>query len=122
MSHQKINLGKSGETLAANYLLNKGYKILERNFRAGKLGEIDLVCRDPDKKTIVFVEVKTRHNLNYGWPEESITYLKLEHLYAAVEMYLTKNKINNTPFRIDAISIIKINGRQPSIRHIKNLN
>ena len=60
------DLGKRGEDLATEYLMKKGYKILERNFRAGKC-EIDIVAKDGQK--LVFVEVKTRKTDYFGQPE-----------------------------------------------------
>ena len=62
-------LGKEGETRAVEFLWKKGYRILERNFRT-KRGEIDIIARN--RKEIIFVEVKTRKNLDYGFPSESV--------------------------------------------------
>ena len=58
-------IGKLGEEIATQYLRNKGYKILDRNFMC-RQGEIDIVAHT--KKELVFVEVKTRTNLSYGRP------------------------------------------------------
>ena len=63
-------VGKLGERLAASFLKKEGMKVLYRNFRAPKGGEVDLVCRDGD--TLVFAEVKTRTSLRYGRPAEAV--------------------------------------------------
>lgn len=70
MSDPEKELGKAGEERAALYLKRQcGYRILQRNYRT-RLGEIDIIARDCD--TIVFVEVKTRRSLCYGYPAEAV--------------------------------------------------
>ena len=85
MSRTHIELGESGEQLAVEFLSSKGYKILERNFKS-KLGEIDIVAKD--KKTICFIEVKTRSNLEKGLPQESITMRKQHQISKTALSYL----------------------------------
>ena len=71
-------LGASGEKAACEYLQGKGYTIREMNWRSGKL-ELDIVAQ---KGTVlVFIEVKTRQNNQYGFPEEAITPAKIRGLY-----------------------------------------
>jgi len=82
---KNIETGNKGETIAVNYLLEKGFEILERNWRFVHL-ELDIVA-SKDKK-IHFVEVKTRRTKKYGHPEESITSKKMNHLKRAAESYL----------------------------------
>ncbi|WP_312353675.1 YraN family protein, partial [Aminipila sp.] len=72
-----MSLGFQGEEVASNYLKNKGYQVLERNFRC-KMGEIDIIACI--HKTLVFVEVKTRRNLKFGLPCEAITKNKKVHI------------------------------------------
>ena len=60
MKTQQQKIGKKGEDLAVKFLKKKSYKIIERNFRAGKYGEIDIIAKDKDE--LVFVEVKTKTN------------------------------------------------------------
>ena len=67
-----LELGRRGEEAAARFLKRRGYKILYRNFRAPKGGEIDLVCREKATDTLVFVEVKTRSSTEYGRPAEAV--------------------------------------------------
>ena len=66
--HSKI--GIKGEQIAANFLLNKGYSILHRNWRSGKK-EIDIIAQKDD--VVVIVEIKTRTNFDFGFPEEAVT-------------------------------------------------
>ena len=70
----KKQLGDLGEDISEIFLVKKGYSILKRNYRC-RLGEIDLIAKDKNK--IIFFEVKTRTNLNFGYPEESVNNLKV---------------------------------------------
>ena len=78
MSFSTKKFGNEGENAAAIFLENKNYKIIERNYRPGNLGEIDIIARDGE--IIVFIEVKSRKNLNYGEPEFAVTKNKIEQL------------------------------------------
>jgi putative endonuclease len=106
-------LGKEGEDKGVRYLKSLGYKILTRNFHS-RFGEIDIVAQEKD--TIVFVEVKTRSDNEYGPPEESITPWKLARLLKACQYFCLKNNINNSPLRLDVLAIENLD-----IRHIKNI-
>ena len=65
-------VGDRGEALAASFLQDAGYRILDRNYRHGR-NEVDLVCLDTRSQEIVFVEVKARTGTGYGPPEASVT-------------------------------------------------
>ena len=109
--HNQV-LGKSGEDIAALFFKDKGYKIVERNWRC-KMGEIDLIV---SKKTeLRFVEVKTRSNSNFGYPEEALTYIKKRHFFNAIEFYLNKHKLNDAEAHADVIAII-LNDKDFDIR------
>lgn len=110
-------MGKYGEELAYNLLAEKGYEIIQKNYRYGK-GEIDIVARDGD--TLVFVEVKTRTNLNYGVPEEAITKNKINQLRKVGSMYLSEKNIEDTLVRFDVIAILLEDSNEPIINHITN--
>ena len=71
------DVGREGEALAANFLQQKGYEIVDRNWRYGPK-EIDIVARDGD--TMVFVEVKTRSTLAFELPQEAVTKKKMKNL------------------------------------------
>ena len=118
MVNQKQNLGRWGETVAAEYLIQKGYKVLRRNERTA-FGEIDLVTRQ--NRVTVFVEVKTRTNQNYGYPEESITAQKRHHMIAAALAYLGDHPELAGDWRLDVIAIRGwIGGPPPEIVHYEN--
>lgn len=109
--------GKTGEDLAASILEKKGYIIVERNYRYGK-GEIDLIARDG--KTLVFIEVKTRKNLEYGPPEMAITKGKQRQIRKIAEAYLFDKDIKDTDCRIDVVAIQFIPKMKPKVNHILN--
>ncbi len=107
-------LGRKGEDLAASYLRNLGWEIVERNYRT-RLGEIDLVCRDHD--AIVFVEVKTRASAEFARPDESVTQHKQAKLRRLVEEYLMKHNLESSDVRCDVLGVT-LKGRHPEFEHI----
>ena len=110
--------GAQGEDLALNYLLKKGYKLIERNWHYSKAAEIDLIMLDG--KTLVFVEVKTRTNLNYGHPFEAINPNKMKNIRLAAHAFLSENSKNLKieKFRIDGVAIVKT---PFTIEHLENI-
>ncbi|MEA3485611.1 MAG: YraN family protein [Candidatus Aerophobetes bacterium] len=114
---QKRELGKIGENTAVKFLKRKRYEIIERNYRC-PLGEIDIVARD--KKTLVFVEVKTRSSTNFGLPEEAISYRKKQHLSRIASFYLIYYKIKEADCRFDVVSILMDKDEIEDIHLIKN--
>ena len=109
------NTGNIGEDIVTKYLEEKGYKIIERNFRC-KLGEIDIIAQD--KEEIVFIEVKTRKILSYGNPADSVNEPKQKHIYKASEYYLLINNKLDDFTRIDVIEVY-LNSSSYKINHIK---
>lgn len=110
-------IGQKGEDITEKYLLENNYEIIERNFSC-RQGEIDVIAKDKDE--IVFIEVKTRTNKNYGEPVEAITYYKRKHIIKTIKYYLYINKLENAFVRIDAIEIY-IQKNKTIINHIKNI-
>jgi putative endonuclease len=110
--------GIQGEKLACNFLANNGYRIIETNYRC-RDGEVDVVTQQRD--VLVFVEVRTKKNLNFGTPEESITERKKEKLRAVAEHY-TQNHENLPPtWRIDVVAVqLNYRGRLHRIEIIEN--
>ena len=117
MPHQKQTIGKLGEDLACDYILKNGYKIVERNYRYGH-GEIDIIAKH--KNIIVFIEVKTRNNLEFGPPELAVTKNKQRQVRKIAEAYLYDKKIENEDCRLDVIGILLIKNSAPQINHIEN--
>ena len=113
--NQKI--GRWGEGVAAEYLQEKGYELVDRNVRT-PFGEIDLILRF--NGITAFVEVKTRTSSRYGYPEEAITPQKQQHMFDSAEHYAEENKLEH--WRIDAISVEgKPNGKEPKITHFEDV-
>jgi putative endonuclease len=99
----KQHLGQFGESLAASYLQKNGYRIIERNFRA-RYGEIDIIATK--NGMLVFVEVKTRINTQFGTPEEAVTPRKLAEIIKTSEYYLLQKGGFAGPQRIDVIALL----------------
>jgi len=108
-------VGKWGEEIASEYLLQKGYEVIGHNVRT-PYGEIDIIARQGD--ILIFVEVKTRTSNKMGLPEESITARKREHMIASAGHYAMENEIDN--WQIDVISIEGKPGTTPRITYFEN--
>ncbi|MBQ2938571.1 MAG: YraN family protein [Clostridia bacterium] len=115
--HIKNELGKIGEQIAVEYLEKNGYKILERNFYC-KQGEIDIIAKQ--KQEIIFIEVKTRSNINFGKPSEAVNYKKQKHIYRTAQYYLYKINSLEMLSRFDVIEILIKDGKF-NINHIKQI-
>ncbi len=114
--YEKHYLGKTGEMIATKYLIKNGYKIVTRNFRC-KQGEIDIIAQD--KNEIVFIEVKTRHNNNYGNPAQAVDKRKRTHILNATKYFIYINRLENRFIRFDVIEIYQKD--KFYINHIKNI-
>jgi len=124
------DIGILGEKIAENYLTNKGYKILARNyvpkFVSGPLrGEIDIIAKQKD--LICFVEVKTLSQIGGGippafLPEDRVGFQKQRKIMKIAESWLMEKKIPlNSKWQIDVVAIkIDLNNRKAKIRHFKN--
>lgn len=108
--------GINGEQIAENFLLKKGYRILEKNRRFGRK-EIDLIALKDD--IIVFVEVKTRSSSRFGYPEEFVTAKKQQFLKEAATTFLYDNT-QYQRLQFDIISIILSGGTVKEILHFED--
>lgn len=115
----KQETGKKGEDMANKYLTEKGYDILETNYLKRE-GEIDIIAFDPEFSEIVFVEVKTRKNNKFGYPEEFVTDSKIEKIETTANIWMNENNKIDTFWRIDIIAI-ELGSYPPKIKHIKNI-
>jgi putative endonuclease len=111
--------GLLGEKLATNYLIARGYRILERNFRC-KGGEVDIIVRDPSDKSLVFIEVKARRGLSYGVPQLAVTAFKQRQISKAALTWLGKTRQHDLNARFDVIAILLHTDGLHTIDHIKN--
>lgn len=105
--------GILAERKAAEYLEQKGYRILGKNVNYPRIGELDIVCED--RGTIVFVEVRYRKDKELGDPLDSITKPKMRKLIKAASMYLAGNRLEDMPARFDVVSVTDL-----GIGHIEN--
>lgn len=109
------SLGQLGENLAAKFLLDGGYKILNRNWKSGK-HEIDIIAENKD--FIVFVEVKTRTTDYQLHPRDAVTTPKQRSIIFAADNYINWNYITKES-RFDIITVIA-DGKSHEIEHIEN--
>ena len=115
----KKQLGYLGEDISEIFLVKKGYSILKRNYRC-KLGEIDLIAKNKNK--IIFFEVKTRTNLNFGYPEESVNNLKVLKLKKLAIFFAVSENMGDLDMQFDVISINLWQTRfLDNIKNIKNI-
>ncbi len=108
-------LGKKGEKLAVDFLLKKGYNILEKNYRYQK-SEVDIIAQKDN--TIVVVEVKTRSTPEFGDPQEFVKPKQIQSLVKAVDHYIEDHQLD-MEVRFDIVAIIK-NKLGTSIEHLED--
>jgi putative endonuclease len=125
MQTSKRNFGDLGEKLAARYLKDKNYQIVDLNFQNNfgrRLGEIDIIARDGQE--LVFVEVKTREMKKYAdtLPEENITHTKLLRMAKIANTYIRLKHLEDLPYRFDALSVwLDPDSKKANIKHIESL-
>ncbi|OGO37169.1 MAG: YraN family protein [Chloroflexi bacterium RBG_16_57_8] len=110
--------GALGEKLARDFLKKRGYRIVETNYRCRR-GEIDIVARQKD--SLVFVEVRTKRNLSYGTPEESISSSKKSRMRNAAYHYLQSHHDPTESWRIDLVAVeLDANGKPTRMEIVEN--
>jgi putative endonuclease len=114
MTQARLTLGKRGEEAAALYLEGLGMRIIERNFTT-PVGEIDLVARH--RKSLIFVEVKTRRGLAYGSPAEAVGRRKQQQIIRTAKWYLNHHGASRLQPRFDVVAVL-VDGERLSIEHI----
>lgn len=112
--------GARNENIALEYLQRKGYRLVKKNFRFGRVGEIDLVMRDGP--AFVFVEVKARHSHGFGLPEAAVTPAKRRQIRKVAEGFIYMLKLESYEARFDVVAIDYVTGvgGEPEIRHYIN--
>lgn len=113
---QRQVFGQEGERIAERYLSKKGYRLVERNYRC-PMGEVDLIVLD--RRVIVFVEVKTRHDDRFGPPLESVHPRKQRKMIKAALWFLSEHKLHNREARFDVVGI-SLAGQEPVVEHVEN--
>lgn len=107
--------GSRGEELAAQFLLRKGFRILERNYRTPR-GEIDIIAQKA--KILAFVEVKTDRTGDFGAPEGWVTPRKQRQIARMALRYLRQRNFPGIDPRFDVIGVTLRKGK-PEIEHIE---
>ena len=106
--------GQEGERLAARFLEEQGFRILDRNYR-NRLGEIDIVAED--RGVLVFVEVRTLKSSAGHSPEETIQWKKQQRISRTALAYIQYKRLEDRPARFDVVSIT-LDGNRSALRHI----
>ena len=114
----KQETGKAGEDLAVGHLEARGYRIAARNFRAGR-GEIDIIAWAPEGRLLVFIEVKTRKNDDFGGPEAAVTRKKQQTMARAAGAYMMQTGYD-WAIRFDTIAVLLRDGQLLEIRHVED--
>ncbi len=112
-----VSLGERGEMIAWSYLRQKGYTLLEKNYRC-RIGEIDAIA-EKDRR-IVFIEIKTRSSSRFGAPEEAVHTRKQRKLLRLAEWYLKEKKWEDKPLAFSVLAIQLKEGQGPEMRLIEN--
>src|SRR5690348_3468505 len=99
MKTERRAFGDEGEDFAAAFLARRGFRVIARNVRVVRIGEIDVIALDG--RELVFVEVKTRRDHAFGPPEEAVTPAKLRTIAACAEAWRTAKGWTARPYRID---------------------
>jgi len=112
---QHNQLGKKGEELAVDFLLKKGYDIVERNYRFDK-AEVDIIAKKGE--TLAIIEVKTRSTSDFGDPQDFLKPKQIQRIVKAVDEYVLVNKLD-VEVQFDIIAIVK-ESTGFSIEHLEN--
>ena len=114
---QHNDLGKWGEEVAAAYLRDQGYVILEKDWASGHR-DIDIIALDRDM--MVFVEVKTRTSRDITDPEDAVNRHKLQQIARAINHYVRSRRVDRD-IRFDIITVVGHMGEYPEVDHIKDV-
>ncbi len=111
----KRDVGQQFETMALNFLIGKGLRLVTKNFNC-KTGEIDLIMLDD--KTVVFVEVRYRKNTNFMSAIETINFFKQQKLIRTAEFFLAYHlrRYNLTNFIYSRFDVVTIEGISPDLK------
>ena len=108
--------GRRGERDAERYLKRRGYRILDRNFRAAG-AEVDLIAAEGGN--LVFIEVKTRRTMIDGPPQEAVDDRKQRRIRRAAEVYMMRERAHDLPIRFDVVAI-RMDGERAQFELIKD--
>lgn len=113
-----LETGQKGEDIAVSFLEGTlCWQILARNFTFQK-GEADIIALDTERNEVVFVEVKTRSSVKFGYPEASVSKRKQELLFILADEFQHQHQLTHLPARFDVVAIDLSFPEQPQIYHI----
>jgi putative endonuclease len=115
---ETLQRGNLGERLACRFLRKNGYKILHRNFKSSRGGEIDIVCRDHE--TLVFVEVKTRNTEYFGEPLTAVHPDQQRRISRGALTWLRMLDNPEISFRFDVVEVVVGENEKPHLKLIRN--
>ncbi|MCX7710392.1 MAG: YraN family protein [Clostridia bacterium] len=118
--NNRKKLGNQGELIALEYLQKSGYRIVLKNFRVGRIGEIDIIAEEG--QDLCFIEVKARSSTIFGTPAEAVGKSKQENIKKIANVYLLNKNLFDRNIRFDVIEIL-FEGTSPhnfTLNHIKN--
>jgi putative endonuclease len=113
---KNLEFGRLAEEEAARFLAARGYRVIGRNYRAGR-GEIDIIAMEGE--TVCFIEVKARHSDDFGEPAEAVSAAKQRQISRAAACYMAGNRAGANPARFDVVSMF-YRGDLPEIELIKD--
>lgn len=116
--HKKDALGRYGEALAARFLTQQGWTLLDRNWRCSS-GELDIVATRGG--TLAICEVKTRRSARYGTPLEAVTPVKLQRLRRLAGLWIAAHSEHCRTVRIDVISVLVDDAGMTRVQHIEGV-
>jgi putative endonuclease len=111
-------IGEYGERVAVDFLRAKGHRILKRNFKGPRRGEVDIIARKD--RLLLFVEVKTRRSDTRIRPLDAVDKSKQQLIERGANAWLKLLKTRNLPWRFDVIEILIEEGEIPKINHVKD--
>ena len=117
MKTHNVKKGKAGEELAVAFLKNIGHRICKTNYQKAS-GEIDLITQEGD--TLVFVEVKYRKNLDYGFPREAVNRTKQKRIAKTALWYIKEQQLDDVNIRFDVIEIYYCSDGEQVINHFES--
>jgi putative endonuclease len=117
MKTHNVKKGNAGEALAVAFLKNADHQIRDRNYKKPS-GEIDLITQDGD--TLVFIEVKYRKNLDYGYPREAVNRAKQKRIAKTALWYLKEHQLDDVNIRFDVVEIYYCPDGEQVINHFES--
>ena len=123
MGTRRQAVGRRGEDLAVAELQRQGMEVLARNWRCGRLGEVDVVALDRSTAvpTVVICEVKCRSGLGYGHPLEAVTWAKLRTLRQLAAEWVRDHPRGPVRVRIDAVGVVLPRVGEPQLTHARGV-